>query len=395
MARKSRRKRIKTKEIKTNPLGDEAAALVSSLYPSVLPFSSVIGGFEGRLPSAGKRAAFRKLLRLWVEGDLESFLERVREDEVFFAESVGRLVRRLEGEGLAPATIHSFYLPMLKGFLRYCGVRVDWDFVKARVDIPKRRTLKIDRAPSLNELRMMILGARSRRLKVLIHFLAVTGLRIGEALSLKRENLDFDSKPPVVRVITEKTNIPREVPLTREIVDVLKRWLEENPSSYVFPNYSDPSKPPTFQNIWQDFLDLTKRLGINKRDPSNRGWMLHIHSLRKFYKTRLEEAGVNPLVIEMWMGHELGVVGAYFRPSRKMILEEWSKAEPALTLFAETEDQLQRDREIAEMREDIKNLWEKLSLVLAELEAYRDMLHAAGIHSISQLTRKARTSKSS
>ena len=35
--------------------------------------------------------------------------------------------------------------------------------------------------------------------------------------------------------------------------------------------------------------------------------MLHPHSLRKFYKTRLEEAGVNFLVIETWMGHDIGV----------------------------------------------------------------------------------------
>ena len=321
------------------------------------------------MPSSGKRKAFRKLLRLWVEGDLEEFLRRVEGDRVFFAESVGRLVRRLEAEGLAPSTITSFYVPMLKRFLRFCGIGFDWDFVRARVGLPKRRVVKMDRAPSIGEVRRMVMAARSRRLKLLVWFLAVTGLRVGEAFSLKRGNLDLDSDPPVVRVVTEKVGKVREVPLTREIVGELKKWLKDHDSIYVFPNYSDSNKPLTFQNVWQDFLDLTLRLGINRRDPSGRGWMIHIHSLRKFYKTRLEEAGVNPLVIEMWMGHDLKVPGAYFRPTRKMILEEWRKAEKALTLFSDEEDRLYEDRRIEELEKEIETMKKILAAVLARLES--------------------------
>ena len=352
-------------------MGDEAAALISRLNPSVFDGSlmGLVEDFEGRLPSSGKRKAFRKLLRLWVEGDLEEFLRRVEGDRVFFAESVGRLVRRLEAEGLAPSTITSFYVPMLKRFLRFCGIGFDWDFVRARVSLPKRRVVKMDRAPSIGEVRRMVMAARSRRLKLLVWFLAVTGLRVGEAFSLKRGNLDLDSDPPVVRVVTEKVGKVREVPLTREIVGELKKWLKDHDSIYVFPNYSDSNKPLTFQNVWQDFLDLTLRLGINRRDPSGRGWMIHIHSLRKFYKTRLEEAGVNPLVIEMWMGHDLKVPGAYFRPTRKMILEEWRKAEKALTLFSDEEDRLYEDRRIEELEREIETMKKILAAVLARLEA--------------------------
>ena len=324
------------------------------------------------MPSSGKRKAFRKLLRLWVDGDLGDFLRRVERDEMFFAESVGRLVERLRAEGLAPSTITSFYIPMLKRFLRFCGIRFDWDFVRARVNLPRRRIVKMDRAPTINEVRRMVLAARSRRLRLLIWFLAVTGLRIGEAFSLKRENLFLDQEPPYVIVVTEKTGKVREIPLTREISEELRKWLKDHDSTYLFPNYSDPSKPLTFQNVWQDFLDLTLRLGINRRDPSNRGWMIHIHSLRKFYKTRLEEAGVNPLVIEMWMGHDLKVPGAYFRPTRKMILEEWRKAEKALTLFSDEEDRLYEDRRIEELEKEIEDIKKTLTYVLDHLKSFHN-----------------------
>ncbi|MEM4498328.1 MAG: tyrosine-type recombinase/integrase [Nitrososphaerota archaeon] len=325
--------------------------------------------FESRLSSPGKRACFRKLLGVLGVDDLGVFLDRVGRDELFLADCVRRLVDCLRAEGLSPSTISSFYLPMFKRFLKFCGIRVDWDFVRARVDVPRKRVVRMDRAPTVGELRRMILGARSRRLRLLIWFLAVTGLRVGEALSLKPENFDFSSDPPVVRVVTEKTGHVREVPLTCEIAEELRKWMGENQNhAYVFPNYDYPNKPITFQNIWQDFLDLTIRLGINSRDPSGRGWMIHIHSLRKFFKTRLEEAGVNPLVIEMWMGHDLKVPGAYFRPTRKMILEEWAKAENALTLFKEEEPRYEEIKRIHELEAELAALKRQLTEILNRLQ---------------------------
>ena len=364
---------------------------ISSFYDESESYlrMGVVEDFLRRLPE-NRRKPFLKLLDRWVEGDLHDFLRRIREDEMFLVESINNLVERLKAEGLAPKTITGFYIYFLKRFLRFCGIRLDWDLVKVRVDLPKKRPIKIDKAPSVQDVRRMILAAKPR-LGLLIHLMATTGLRAGEALSLKVENLDLEADPPYLIVVTEKTNRVREVFLTRELVEALKKYLGGRRSGYLFATRN--GTPMDKRNLRRDFLNLSLRLGINRRDPSGRGWMIHPHSLRKFYKTRLEEAGVNFLVIETWMGHDIGVSGAYFRPSRRMLLEEWRKAEKALTLFAETEDRLQRDREIAEIREDIKNLWEELSSVLAELEAYRDMLHAAGIHSISQLTRKARTSK--
>jgi len=55
------------------------------------------------------------------------------------------------------------------------------------------------------ELRKLILDTKSRRLKLLIWLMAVTGLRAGEALALKVGNFDFTCDPPVVRVVSEKT----------------------------------------------------------------------------------------------------------------------------------------------------------------------------------------------
>jgi len=303
--------------------------------------------FLRRLPEC-RRRPFLRLVRAWV-GDVERIDEVLDSGYDGVVESVVGLVERLKAEGLAPKTITSFYLPYLKKFLRFCGIKLDWDDVKLRVEIPGKRPIKIDRAPTLMELRKLILGAKSRRLKLLIWLMAVTGLRAGEALALKVENFDFTCDPPVVRVVSEKTWRRREIPLTREIAEELKEYLRDR-RGYAFSTKGD--RPLDYRNFLRDFKNLTLRLGINRRDPSGRGWMLHPHSLRKFYKTRLEEAGVNFLVIETWMGHDIGVSGAYFRPTRKMILEEWRKAEKALTLFSDEKDRLYEDRKIEELERD-------------------------------------------
>jgi len=166
---------------------------------------------------------------------------------------------------LAPKTIVSFYLPYLKKFLRFCGVKIDWEDVRLRVNIPKKRPLKIDRAPTVGELQKLILGTKSKRLRMLIWLMAVTGLRVGEALSLKVENFDFSCDPPVVRVITEKTYRHREVPLTREITEELKKYLQGR-EGYLFATRD--GEPMDYRNFLRDFKTLTLRLGINRRDLS-------------------------------------------------------------------------------------------------------------------------------
>ena len=370
MTKERRRKRIKAKK-KSDSSGDDVSdQAISSFYDESDAYlrMRLIDDFLRRLPR-NRRKPFLKLLDRWVEGDPEVFLRRVREDEMFLVESIGRLVERLKAERLAPKTITGFYIYFLKRFLRFCGIKLDWDLVKVRVDLPKRKPIKIDKAPSIQEVRKMILGAKPR-LGLLIHLLATTGLRSGEALSLKVENLDLEAKPPYLMVITEKSNQIREVFLTRELTEALKNYLNGRESGYIFTTRD--GRPLDKRNFLRDFMNLTIKLGINRRDPSGRGWMIHPHSLRKFYKTRLEEAGVNFLVIETWMGHDIGVSGAYFRPSRKMLLEEWRKAEKALTLFSDEEDRLYEDRKIEELEKEIEDIKRTLTYVLDHLKSFHN-----------------------
>lgn len=297
-------------------------------------------------------------------GDVERFLSRVRGGDLdYLVDCVRRFM--VENPQLAPKTLAGFYLPFLKKFLRLNGCVVDWELVKLKLELPRKHVVRLDRAPTINEVRKIILACRSKRLQLLVWLLATTGLRVGEALKLRIENLNLDASPPFLLTINEKTGGYREVFLTQELVAELKKYIASR-EGLVFVNKHGGQYH--YSNAERDFRSVLKRLGLLIREPGGRGWMIHFHSLRKFYKTRLEEAGVNTLVIETWLGHDLGVSAAYFRPTRRMLLEEWRKAEKALTLFPE-EDITQHETRLEELEKELHRLRDLVAALEARLKA--------------------------
>ena len=280
----------------------------------------------------------RKIVDLLLDGlSVEEFKACCR-DVDFVVDAVDRVLSKaLEGDR-SPGAVN-FWLYIVRKFFRFLGVSIDWGVVRERLDIPKREVVKQDRAPTIEELRK-ILNNSTPRNRVLFHLMAVCGLRLSEALNLRFGDLWLSEEPPVIRVKSAKNRRYRLVYLTGEVVEALRdffgdRLEKEDPSKFLFTSNSGRKLLPS--DVYQYFQATLRRCGLLRRDASGRGYEIHLHCLRKFFKTRLEAVGVNPLLIERWMGHSLGSVAqAYYRPSREEILEEWAKAEKALTIFGES-----------------------------------------------------------
>src|SRR5687768_10014255 len=58
---------------------------------------------------------------------------------------------------------------------------------------------------------------------------------------------------------------------------------------------------------------LLYSIGI-RRDKKRRH-EFSVHSFRKYFKTKSEIAGMKPAVVEMLMGHSLGISDSYFKPT--------------------------------------------------------------------------------
>lgn len=155
------------------------------------------------------------------------------------------------------------------------------------------------------------------------------GLRIGEILALRWENIDFENKTISVlrgltqvptfndkgEIISRKTVIGntktacsvREVPVPDILIEALKDWKKEQwvkeqltgaellkPTSLVFGN--DDGSVRSYSGTRKVFDRLAKKYGFFGK--------IHFHTLRHTYSNMLFEANKNPKIIQALLGHK-------------------------------------------------------------------------------------------
>ena len=270
------------------------------------------------------------------------------------------------GKPLAPKTVRQ-YIGLLKNFLEFHDV--DTTRTWKKIKQPPKAEIRSDRPLELHEIQKMILATKSPRMRLLLQLLPQTGLRLNEALQLKVADIDFERGWIRVRAETTKNKKAREVPLIPELKDAILNYLKNRKidSPYLFPNEKDPSKPMREKYVYDNLYSLLKRLGLDYRDPSGVGYLIHPHVFRKWFKTQLEGAGVNPLLVERWMGHKRGVEAIYYLPNREMIQEAKQKAAEALKIFGR-KDLMETISSYDKAIEDLRKRVDALAKYLEEQE---------------------------
>jgi len=143
------------------------------------------------------------------------------------------------------------------------------------------------------------------------------GLRLSEGLSLQIS--DIDSQRMMIHVHRGKGAKDRYVPLPEETLNLLRRyWVTHRNSKLIFPTLGRSGQqcpaaqtPMNRSSVQGAFIRAKKASGIKKRRVS-------IHTLRHCYATHLLERGVNPRVVQRYMGHSrLETTMAYFHLTKK------------------------------------------------------------------------------
>ena len=174
-------------------------------------------------------------------------------------------------------------------------------------DIPYPRSEeKFPEILSIEEVQRLIEYPKNLKHQAIIFLLYGCGLRVGEVLNLKFE--DIDQERMVLTVRGGKGNKDRQIGIDTGILSIiLDDYNQVLPKEYLFNGqfgnqYSDRSI--------NSFLKYyAKKVGISKR--------VHAHQLRHCYATHLHEGGVELATIQKLLGHSsIKTTGIYSKTSR-------------------------------------------------------------------------------
>ena len=129
----------------------------------------------------------------------------------------------------------------------------------------------------------------------LVCFLACSGLRIGEALALEWENVDWAQG--VLHVKREKRGCNPFVPLLPEFEQILRGMKTRARSYLLFPSPQDAEKPRDASKINGWLIRATKALGLPHVTP---------HGLRSYFVTQARQSGLTDAEIAMLIGDKTG-----------------------------------------------------------------------------------------
>jgi integrase len=120
-----------------------------------------------------------------------------------------------------------------------------------------------------------------------------SGMRKGEVLSIKWENVDFKNRE--IHLPMTKNGEPRDIPMTDEVYQILcelANLKHADISGLVFPSPNNPCKPIDIKSTWERVL---RKAGIQGAT---------FHTIRHTACSYLAQIGVPPILIARIVGHK-------------------------------------------------------------------------------------------
>ena len=147
----------------------------------------------------------------------------------------------------------------------------------------------------LNQIEFWLRARNEQGTADLVCFLAYSGLRIGEALPLTWDAVDWGQK--VVRVHRQKRGIMPWVPILPEMETLLRAVQKRATSHLLFPSPFDPNQLRDSSAIRHRLSAACKALGRGHVTP---------HGLRSYFVTQARESGLSDAEIAMLIGDRTG-----------------------------------------------------------------------------------------
>lgn len=181
------------------------------------------------------------------------------------------------------------FVSAMNHFLTFTQADFRLDF---KVDAPKRDQ-KLPNVLSKEEIIRLIQVTKNLKHRVCISLLYSSGLRIGELLSLKLKDIDFDRN--MLRIHMSKGRKDRYVPIARSILPMLHNYINTYKPSIFFIENEQSHQQYSAGSV-RKFLYRSQSLSrIDKK--------ITPHTLRHSYATHLLESGTDIRYIQVLLGH--------------------------------------------------------------------------------------------
>ncbi|USB34939.1 site-specific integrase [Paenibacillus sp. YPG26] len=224
------------------------------------------------------------------EGHVRRFCEDVADD---FLELQTRHVRDYLLQLFKLERSHSYInqaMSAMKLFLSQAYKRPD-----LIVNLPRpRKEKKLPPVLSMEELRLIFGSLSNLKHRMILMLTYSAGLRVGEVVRLRLN--DLDQQRMLVHVRQGKGKKDRMTLLSHTTGECLVRYLErERPYEWLFPG-AERDRPITVRSVQRIFERALQSAGIRKHAT--------VHTLRHSFATHLLEAGTDLRYIQELLGHE-------------------------------------------------------------------------------------------
>src|SRR5215204_406105 len=363
-------------------------------------------------------ADFEQFVKTEYHQDLDSLVEELRSGKLDLYDLFSKFVTlevtaKIQQNLLSTRTLNQ-RVKHIKHFLEANDVTINQTKFKMKIKLPKE--IKREReGMAKDQVTEILASCDDIRLKTYVMFLASTGWRASEALSVQLQDIDFDRNPVRVNLRGEnaKTRTDRHTYLTQEMVTQLKSWLDfkyrertikqyydkktgkilykalhlkpvRRPDEYVFMPYHDELETTVeyaYKNLSRRFGELLDRMNVKFRHDGKRR-EVSLHSFRHFVYTTIDGLGQNQFA-EYFIGH---ANSTYWRKPESEKIATFLKIEPYLTFMdisaleakgADMETKLeQNEDQMRAMREQLGTLFQIMTIEQSE-ERQKKLAEAA------------------
>ncbi len=153
---------------------------------------------------------------------------------------------------------------------------------RERHHIRPKKEKKLPYVLSMNEVKLILKALHNLKHRAILYLTYSSGLRVGEVVRLKTQDIDFERK--TLRVHQGKGRKDRLTLLSDTAMDIVQPYLQqEKPEKWMFPG-QHPDRHVTERTVQKVFEQARVASGIQKK--------VSIHVLRHSFATHLMEEGL-------------------------------------------------------------------------------------------------------